>query len=173
MGLAIVKQLIELHGGTVSAESRGEGQGATFTLTLPLLSNHPSLSSNPPKPNRPTPQTLDSLPLAGLQIVLVDDQLDNLEFSQFVLEAAGATVIGKTSAIAALEAIVQSPPDLLISDIGMPDMDGYELLHQVRSRLNQPCLRSLSPPMPENSIEKEFERLGFSNTSSNRSNPRI
>lgn len=130
LGLAIVRHLVELHGGTVQAESLGEEQGATFTVKLPLLKNSELRvsSSEASQPELNTEETL----LAGVQILLVDDQADVREFFSFALEQYGATVTAVESADEALQTLVQSQPDILLSDIGMPLMDGYMLLGEVR-----------------------------------------
>ncbi|MEH2084259.1 MAG: PAS domain S-box protein [Nostoc sp.] len=130
LGLAIVRHLVELHGGTVQAESLGEEQGATFTVKLPLLKNSELRvsSSEASQPELNTEETL----LAGVEILLVDDQADVREFFSFALEQYGATVTAVESADEALQTLVQSKPDILLSDIGMPLMDGYMLLGEVR-----------------------------------------
>ncbi|MEH2233625.1 MAG: PAS domain S-box protein [Nostoc sp.] len=130
LGLAIVRHLVELHGGTVQAESLGEEQGATFTVKLPLLKNSELRvsSSEASQAELSTEETL----LAGVQILLVDDQADVREFFSFALEQYGATVTAVESADEALQTLVQSQPDILLSDIGMPLMDGYMLLGEVR-----------------------------------------
>ncbi|MEH2396696.1 AAA family ATPase [Nostoc sp.] len=131
LGLAIVRHLVELHGGTVQAESLGEGQGATFIVRLPCLQDE-SKGIKDAKDNSSLLADQSS-PLSGLQILVVDDDADMREFLSFMLEQYGATVITVTSAIAALTALSQSQPNLIISDIGMPEMDGYMLMRQVRS----------------------------------------
>lgn len=130
LGLAIVRHLIELHGGTVTAASEGLGQGATFTVKLPLFGNSTPSQLMPSPPN-----SLNSL--AGLQILVVDDEPDNLELIRFLLSEEGAVVTTALSPEAALQWLHQSSPDLLISDIGMPGMDGYELIQQVRALPSQ------------------------------------
>ncbi|QFS48617.1 AAA family ATPase [Nostoc sphaeroides] len=130
LGLAIVRHLVELHGGTVQAQSLGEEQGATFTVRIPCLQDE-SKKIKDAKDN--SSLVGQSLPLSGLDILVVDDDADMREFLPFMLEQYGATVTAVASAIEALTALSQSQPNLLISDIGMPEMDGYMLMRQVRS----------------------------------------
>ncbi|MGB3755306.1 MAG: PAS domain S-box protein [Rivularia sp. (in: cyanobacteria)] len=125
LGLAIVRQLVELHGGTVKADSAGEGQGSKFTVEIPniLVAKNTEL----PRINQ-----LQSN-LNGINILVVDDETDSLELIAFLLEQEGAKVTTAASASEALESITKSTPDLIISDIGMPDMDGYELMKIIRA----------------------------------------
>jgi PAS domain S-box-containing protein len=126
LGLAIVRHLVELHGGTVAAASEGEGKGATFTVKLPLM---------PIESNRDfdRPASKSPLDLNGLRVLLIDDEIDSREFVAFVLEQEGASVTAVSTASEGFLALTKSPPDVLLSDIGMPDMDGYMLMRQVRA----------------------------------------
>ena len=137
LGLAIVRQLVELHGGTVHAESPGEGQGATFTVKLPLMAIGPKAI----EPERVHPAAGGSVPfdcspgLDGLRILIVDDDADIRALLIYTLEVCGAEVMAAASADEAISALTASSPpmDILISDIGMPDEDGYALLRRVRA----------------------------------------
>ena len=129
LGLAIVRHLIELHGGTVSAESAGEGQGATFTVCLPLL----QVKSNE-IPTSPLPlPDLSARLLLGLRVLVVDDEADSRDFLQLLLENQGAQALGVDSASAAIALLPEFQPDVLVSDIGMPGTDGYTLMRQIRA----------------------------------------
>ncbi len=126
LGLAIVRHLVELHGGTVCAESPGEGQGATFTVQLPLMITQPET-------NPDNQQFNESPNLRGIRVLVVDDEADMREFLAFMLEEYGAKVTVVASASEALEALCQVKPDVLVSDIGMPEVDGYMLIRQIRA----------------------------------------
>ncbi|AFZ26732.1 PAS domain S-box [Cylindrospermum stagnale PCC 7417] len=126
LGLAIVRHLVELHGGTIEAESQGEGMGATFTVKLPLMPSVPTV-------NLDYILSEPSLDLKGIQVLVVDDETDTRDFVAFLLEQAGARVIASASAAEAFTALTQSPPDVLLSDIGMPSIDGYMLMRQIRA----------------------------------------
>lgn len=128
LGLAIVRYLVEMHSGTVYAASEGEGKGATFTVQFPLMESQKVL------PLDEKPLVLDHLPsLDGLRVLVVDDQTDTLELIAFILSEYGADVRTAESAAEAFDAIAQSVPDILISDIGMPEEDGYSLLARIRT----------------------------------------
>ncbi|MBE9225910.1 PAS domain-containing protein [Phormidium sp. LEGE 05292] len=130
LGLAIVRQVIELHGGTVLAASKGEGKGATFTVKLPLLNRVNKIIKS--EKLNDLVINIDALPLAGVKILLVDDEADVRQLMSFVLEEYGATMTVVSSAKEALTAFNESVPDILVSDIGMPEMDGYMLLEKLR-----------------------------------------
>jgi PAS domain S-box-containing protein len=126
LGLAIAKQIVTLHGGKIWVESPGEDQGATFTVELPCLQTVPveDVTSS-------IRVESDHLPLANLRVLIVDDDADSREFVVFVVEQAGAEVTAVSSASQALRQLATASFDLLLSDIGMPEMDGYELMRQV------------------------------------------
>jgi PAS domain S-box-containing protein len=130
LGLAIVRQIVEMHGGTVKAESPGENQGATFTVQLPVMQQTPSTVSEPSYAEAATQET----PLSNLQILVVDDDDDTREFQAFLLEQNGARVTAVASGLEALQVLDQCIPDVLVSDVGMAQMDGYMLIQQIRSR---------------------------------------
>ena len=134
LGLAIVRQLVEIHGGTVFAESPGEGQGATFTVRLPLMKNPQLQALNPEIAASEIEGNMENPVLSGIRVLVVDDDADSRDFIAFVLEQDGAIVTAAASGIEALEILAQSKVDVLVSDIGMPGMDGYMLMRQVRSK---------------------------------------
>ena len=134
LGLAIARHIIELHGGTISADSLGEDQGATFTVHLPLAPNQPSVSKFA-IPSIPLVSTNAELPcLAGISVLIVDDEEDARDYFVTLLQTCDAAVTAVSSSQAALEALLASKFDVLISDIGMPDEDGYDLIRKVRSQ---------------------------------------
>ncbi|WP_427158210.1 MASE1 domain-containing protein [Aliinostoc sp. HNIBRCY26] len=126
LGLAIVKHLTELHGGTVTASSEGEGKGATFTVRLPLISDRPQIIPKDGESNC-------NFSLLGSSILVVDDDIDTGDFLTYILSQSGAKVTAVTSAGEALEMIAKFPVDLLLSDIGMPGIDGYTLMRLIRA----------------------------------------
>ncbi|TLX61532.1 chemotaxis protein [Stutzerimonas nosocomialis] len=131
IGLALVKELTEAHGGWVEAASEGGGKGSRFSVWLPLLTQ-----TAEQEPTR-TDENRDGR-LGGVRILLVDDSPDVLETLQMLLEIEGAWVLTANSGQQALELLPHGPFDLLISDIGMPGMDGHQLIEAVRKRLDDP-----------------------------------
>lgn len=129
LGLAIVRHLVELHGGKVGAENN-TGDGAKFTVSLPLAEENGQGAGNPWPPLNDATETLPTL--ANLQLLVVDDEDDTREFLITLLEHEGAMVRSATSVAEALAALETSWPDVLLSDIGMPQADGYELIARVR-----------------------------------------
>lgn len=141
LGLAIVRQIVELHGGTVNANSSGQEQGATFTLQLPLFNsskipNPQSTLAVSPSPSNIRPPSTS--PLTGLHILVVDDEPDSRDIAAFILQQAGADVTTVSSASKALQVLQTTKIDLLLSDVGMPEMDGYELMNEIHQLLSQP-----------------------------------
>jgi PAS domain S-box-containing protein len=150
LGLSIVRRLIELHGGTVTGHSEGSGRGALFVVTLPGATEEAPESTEPTGPLEPSTSVREpaqtathavprapegELSLQGISVLLVDDQPDVLELVRRLLAECGAEVKVAVSGAAALAMLRHARPDILLSDIGMPGMDGYELIAQVRGGL--------------------------------------
>jgi len=129
LGLAIVRHIVEVHGGTVSADSAGAGQGATFTVEIPI-------SAESGRHDGASDGETDGVPrpLRGVRVLVVDDEADARELMKVILEQAGARVVAVDSAAAALTAVDTVHPAVLISDIAMPGDDGYTLLGTLRER---------------------------------------
>jgi len=139
LGLAIVRHLVELHGGTVEAGNRTNVKGAVFTIALPVMAVR---QSKDPLARQPSghladasrPALVDRLPaLNGLKVLVVDDDADARQLLCAILEQCGAEVIAHGSSAEALAALQQLKPDILVSDIGLPEEDGYALIEKVRS----------------------------------------
>ena len=139
LGLAIVKQLVELHGGSIRVESAGSGQGTTFKVLLPLSVMQPAPDPDAPEQRHPRsggaplPIPAERLHLAGVKVLVVDDEADARALVQRLLEDRGAVVQTAGRAADAVELIRSQRPDVLVSDIGMPEEDGYALIRQVRA----------------------------------------
>jgi PAS domain S-box-containing protein len=152
LGLALVKQLVEMHGGEIRATSAGEGQGAAFSLTLPAMADGETrrqgdketrrqgdfTTPSPPVPLSPCPPLPSSLPLplSSVGVLIVDDEEDARTLVAKVLEESGANVVAVSSAVEAFAMITEPPrpdwPDVLVCDIGMPEEDGYSLMRRIR-----------------------------------------
>ena len=135
LGLAIVRQLVELHGGTVKVTSEGEGKGATFIVKLPVLAVYQNAPANDPQNlsyiENSVAEGMDNL--AGLKVLVVDDEADTCELLSSVLSSCGAEVTAARSASEGFELFKLVRPDVMVSDIGMPREDGYELIRKVRA----------------------------------------
>jgi CheY-like chemotaxis protein len=130
LGLAIVRHLVELHGGTVQAASPGADQGATFTVRLPLIGAE---TADTPGPQAGVEEADRATRLAGVRVAVVDDENDMRDFLGTSLRAYGAEVTTLATAEEALEALQRQLPDVLVSDIAMPGDDGYTLIRRLRA----------------------------------------
>jgi PAS domain S-box-containing protein len=134
LGLAIVRHIVEMHGGTVDASSAGEGQGATFRVRLPLMIVQPEALQTPRE--HPKTERLEALTgladLQGVRVLAVDDEEDALTLLRVVLETAGAEVTTVSSPLNAIERIGAVKPHVVIIDLGMPEIDGFELIRRIR-----------------------------------------
>ena len=144
LGLAIVRHIVEMHGGTVEASSAGEGQGATFRVRLPLMIVHPEARDvRREHPRTERREALSALgDLTGIHVFAIDDEEDALSLLRVVLETAGAEVTTLNSPVMALERIAEANPQVLVVDLGMPEIDGFELISQIRKSAN-PAVRNL------------------------------
>ncbi len=135
LGLSIVRHIVELHGGSVDAASDGEGQGATFRVRLPVMIVQDAVPREP----REHPRTETMVPLkglrslAGIRVMAIDDEADALGLLRVVLEAAGAQVVTMSSPQDALHWLAEAKPDVMVVDLGMPRMDGFEFIKRVRA----------------------------------------
>jgi CheY-like chemotaxis protein len=152
LGLGIVRHLVQLHGGSVHAESAGEGQGATFVVTLPLHEVHASIAS-PRRPAEP-PMRIENR-LRAVRALVVEDDADTGELVRATLESAGASVQVVASAQEARREILSDAPDVLISDIRMPEEDGYSLMQSLRSAGVETPAIALIPDPPGEARERD------------------
>jgi CheY-like chemotaxis protein len=133
LGLSIVKQLVELHGGHVSATSAGEGLGATFVVSLPMVAVHGDENRKHPTSRYNTELECQDIELDDLRVLVIDDEPDARELIRRVLSQCNAHVITASSAEEGLKILQAQRPDLIVSDIGMPEKDGYQFIREVRS----------------------------------------
>ena len=166
IGLAIARHLVELHGGTVHVDSPGVGLGTTFTIQLPLLqpasfpliakSDRDTSSDNGDHiQTPPSPQFLAST-LTNVRILVVDDDTDNREFLDIALTTDGADVIAAACVDEALKAFKSFKPNVIVSDIGMPEQDGYALIRQIR--MLEPCLGGNTPAIALSGYTRDSDR---------------
>jgi len=139
LGLAIVRHLVELHGGTISAASGGEGKGSTFTAAFPLHKAPGALPAGEPQVPEPVPL---GRPLEGLRVLVVDDEDDSRELAAHALTVHGARVETASSVTQAIDVLQQRSIDVVVTDLAMPNEDGYSLMHSLRA-LGSPRLRFL------------------------------
>jgi CheY-like chemotaxis protein len=143
LGLAIVRHIVEMHGGTVEASSGGEGKGATFRVRLPLMIVHPDgVETRREHPRTARREALTGLgDLSGIHVFAIDDDEDALNLLRVVLEAAGAQVTTLNSPVTALERIAEVKPDVLVIDLGMPEIDGFHLIARLRKSTDKSIRR--------------------------------
>ena len=134
LGLSIVRYLAEAHGGTVSAESQGKGHGATFTFTIPVAAMAVPASERETAGHLRPPSAIDPERLRSVKVLVVDDDRDTRSMVSTVLASAGATVRTADSAQNAIDQVETAVPDLVLTDIAMPDVDGLQLLRMIRER---------------------------------------
>jgi NO-binding membrane sensor protein with MHYT domain/CheY-like chemotaxis protein/nitrogen-specific signal transduction histidine kinase len=134
LGLSIARQLVELHGGTIAVTSGGAHAGTTFTLRLPLAEPQARTPQRAPVVASQADQVARQGELAGVKVLLVDDADDTLDVLQQILQHSGATIMAASSAGTALALLERERPDVIVSDIGMPDIDGFELMRRIRRR---------------------------------------
>ncbi|MEH2307589.1 hybrid sensor histidine kinase/response regulator [Nostoc sp.] len=156
LGLAIVRHLVELHKGTIFAQSPGSGQGATFTVRLPLLQDNRGNRENREATGEIS-SSVASTPLAGLKVLVVDDEADTRNLLSFMFEEYGAIATAVASVDEALAVLEQAKADILISDIGMSEQDGYTLIRKLRSL--EPEKGGCMPAIALTAYTREEDRL--------------
>jgi PAS domain S-box-containing protein len=132
LGLSIVKHLVELHGGRVEVRSEGEGKGSTFVVRLPAGLERLPVPDSPPPPAIDRSEPAEAVSLEGFRVLIVEDEPDARDFLARLLAAHGAEVLTATSAIEALGIFRSADVDMIVSDIGLPEMDGYQLMQRIR-----------------------------------------
>jgi CheY-like chemotaxis protein len=132
LGLAIVRHIVELHGGTVTAASEGRGKGASFRITLPVRALHRD-EVEPPAHQVAVSALSEDITLSEVRVLVVDDEAETRDLLKIMLASHGAEVITSASAAEALACLDDSRPDILVSDIGMPVLDGYAFIKRVRA----------------------------------------
>ena len=161
LGLSIVRNLVELHGGSVRAESPGNGQGAAFTVLLPVrgaVRDRDQVGDRENRPPLPSASMKQYPMLDNVKVLIVDDQADSRELIQNILRSCNAAVTTAGSSREALEAFERSRPDLLISDIAMPDEDGYVLIQKLRALEKNRGNRVPAIALPAYAREEDRER---------------
>ncbi len=164
LGLAIVRHVVEMHGGKVSAHSEGAGRGATFSVRLPLLGLYSRVENPAISLEQGTGEATETQPgvnyppnLAGVRVLVVDDDPDTREMLAAFLSRADADVVTASTAAEALREIERRTPDVLVSDIGMPEIDGYELIEKVRA-LETECGGEMIPALALTAYAKPEDR---------------
>jgi signal transduction histidine kinase len=154
LGLGIVRHLVQLHGGSVYAESAGEGRGATFTVRLPI--HEPAVQMHKPETERDAPVVVTRQRLEDVRILVVEDDDDTRELLRTMLEGAGAVVEGVPSAARARREVFADPPDVLISDIRMPEENGYALMQSLRAAgIETPAIALTAYARREDAVEAQ------------------
>jgi len=159
LGLAIAKQLTEMQGGSVRAHSDGKGRGASFIVELPVhhARTHTRDGKQEHAPWAAEINDVESTNLSGITVLIVDDDPDARQAVERILKEAGAEVTTVESAAAALALVKRKIPDVLVSDIGMPETDGYELLRQIRSQAGR---ASMLPAIALTAFARPKDRIG-------------
>jgi signal transduction histidine kinase/DNA-binding response OmpR family regulator len=161
LGLSIVKHLVQLHQGSVGVESLGKNQGATFAVTLPIASASstvtPENAAEPEPKNNGLPASF-SVALDGLRILVVDDEVDSRDLVSAILTRCGSEVNCCESASDAIKAILDWKPDLLVSDIGMPNEDGYSLIRKMRKLKSKRARQTPAVALTAYVTQEDLER---------------
>jgi PAS domain S-box-containing protein len=141
LGLAIVRHLVEMHGGAITVESEGEGKGATFTVRLPMMNIG---SEVPPETGALQESVAAKMLLSGLKVLLIDDEADTRELLVEMLSACDVEVLAAESATVGFDLLTERRPDIVVSDISMPEVDGYEFIRKVRNGSSQSTVPAIA-----------------------------